>query len=38
MNNELGRTWKEAIVVSFQVLSGDLPGWSEENQEKPQSE
>jgi hypothetical protein len=29
--------WKEADVAQFKVLSGNSPGWTEENKETPQS-
>jgi hypothetical protein len=35
-NDELGRISKEAIVVYFKVLSHQLPGRTEWNQETPQ--
>jgi hypothetical protein len=37
MNNELERTWKEAVIVRFEILFWHLPGRTEETQEKPQS-
>jgi hypothetical protein len=37
INNELVRTWKEAIVAQFVVLSQQLRAQNEEIQENPQS-
>jgi hypothetical protein len=36
VNNKLERTWREAVVALFEVLSRDLPGI-EENHEEPLS-
>jgi hypothetical protein len=35
--NKLERILKEAAVAPFEVLSWNLPGGTEENQNKPQS-
>jgi hypothetical protein len=34
VNNDLGRTWKQAIVDYFKVLFQILPGGTGENHEK----
>jgi len=34
VNDELGRTWKESMVVFVKVLSCHLPGRTEENHRK----
>jgi hypothetical protein len=36
MNNQLERTWNEAVVSYFEVLSQYLTGKPEENHESPQ--
>jgi Uma2 family endonuclease len=28
--------WKEVVIAKFEVLSQNLPGWTEENHEDPQ--
>ena len=33
MTNELGRRWKKAVLISFQLLSWHLLGGNEENYE-----
>jgi hypothetical protein len=38
MNNELGRILKVAIKVSFEVLSCNFPGQTEEEHKTPLSE
>jgi hypothetical protein len=35
MNDDLGRIWKETVAVSFEILSQQLPGGTEEKREKP---
>jgi hypothetical protein len=38
MNDELlEKTWKEAAMVQFQVISQNWPGGTERNHEEPQS-
>jgi hypothetical protein len=37
MNEKLGRTCKEAVMIYFKVLPQHLPVGTEENYEKPQS-
>jgi hypothetical protein len=31
INNKLERTWKEAVIAQFKVLTQHLPGETEEN-------
>jgi hypothetical protein len=38
LNNELERMWKEAVVAKCEVLSQHLPGVTDENHGKLQSE
>jgi hypothetical protein len=38
MNNELRRTWKEAIMACFQILSQLFPGETEENHDNQDSQ
>jgi hypothetical protein len=33
MNNELERMWREVVMAKHKVLSGNLPGGTEENHE-----
>jgi hypothetical protein len=35
--DELERMWKEAVVAKFKILSRNLPGVTDENNENPQS-
>jgi hypothetical protein len=37
MNEELERTWKEVVVVYFEVLPQESRRETEENREEPQS-
>jgi hypothetical protein len=37
VNNELERTWKEAVVAEFYVLYLHLSGGTKEYHEKPQN-
>jgi hypothetical protein len=37
MNNKSQRTMKEVVMAYFKVLPQQLPGGTEENQEKPLS-
>jgi hypothetical protein len=34
VHGELGRKWKEAVMICFKALSQHLPGWTMENHEK----
>jgi hypothetical protein len=36
INDELKRTPKEEVLAQFEEPSRHLPGWTEENHEKPQ--
>jgi hypothetical protein len=38
MNDNLERTWKEAVGAKFKVLSRHLPGGTEEKHETPRRE
>jgi hypothetical protein len=38
MNNELERMWKEAVMASFEVLSGNLPRGTEGNRKNLRQE
>jgi hypothetical protein len=31
-----GKTWKEAVVISLDIIGRNLPGRTEENRDKPQ--
>jgi hypothetical protein len=37
LNNELKKMGNEVVVAYLKVLSQHLHGWTEENQEEPQS-
>jgi hypothetical protein len=36
MNNEFERMWKVAVIEYLTVVSRYLPGWTEENHNRPQ--